>query len=334
MQAMIIEEFGAPSVFTQKTMAMPKVLPGHVIIRVESSSINPLDIKIRSNILGIICPPFPAILHGDVAGVITAIGEGVSQFKIGDEVYGCAGGVGQLQGALAEYMIVDAHLIALKPKNLSMSQAAALPLVSLTAWLSLKNKAQLQANQSILIYGATGGVGHIAIQLAKSMGAVVTATCSSNEKADIAKELGADNVINYKENSIEERAAHYTKGQGYDVVLDTFGGHMLDTAFTVCKLEGHVVTIMVHSDHNLLPFFTKGLTLSAIMQPLPLLTGQGRKEYHHILTEIAKLVEANKIKPLIDQKEFTFSKIAAAHDYVEQGKAIGKTVLANDLRSI
>ncbi len=332
MQAMIIDEFGAPTVFTQKTIPTPSVIPGHVMVEVKYTSINPLDIKIRNSTLGAVCPPFPAILHGDLAGVITAVGDGISKFKIGDEIYGCAGGVGKLQGALAEYMMVDADLIALKPKNLSMTEAAALPLVSITAWLALKNKAQLQADQSVLIYGATGGVGHIAIQLAKAMGAVVTTTCSTNEKADIAKKLGADHVINYKESSIEELATHYSGGQGFDVVFDTVGDHMLDTAFAAAKLEGHVITIMVHSAHDLVPFFTKGLTLSAIMQPLPLLTGQGRKEYHYILNEITKLVEAKKIKPLIDPKEFTFSTVAAAHDYVEQGKAIGKTVLMNDLK--
>lgn len=331
MQAMIIKEFGDSTVFTQEKLVKPAILPGHVMIEVKATSINPLDLKIRSNLLGAICPPFPAILHGDVAGVVTAVGEGVSQFKIGDEIYGCAGGVGALQGALAEYMVVDADLIALKPKNLSMSEAAALPLVSLTAWLALKNKAQLQANQSLLVYGATGGVGHLAIQLAKVMGATVTTTSSSDEKTAIAKELGADQVINYKESRIEDWVAAHTNGQGFDVVFDTIGGLMLDTAFAVAKMEGKVVTIMVNSAHDLVPFFTKGLTLAAVMQPLPLLTGNGRQEYQQILTEIAKLVEANKIKPLIDETTFTFSKVAAAHHHVEQGKAIGKTVLVNDL---
>jgi NADPH2:quinone reductase len=331
MQSMIIEAFGAPSVFTQKTVVKPTLLPGHVLVEVKASSINPLDIKIRNETLGAVAPPFPAILHGDVGGVVAAVGDGVHQFKVGDEIYGCAGGVGQLQGALAEYMLADADLIAIKPKNLSMTQAAALPLVSITAWLALKKKAQLREGQSVLIYGATGGVGHIAIQLAKVMNAIVTTTVSTKEKAELAKQLGADNIINYKENVINEKVAEYTNGHGFDVVFDTVGGNMLDTAFAAAKLEGHVVTIMVHSAHDLVPFFTKGLTLSAIMQPLPLLTGQGRKEYHVILNEITKLVEANKIKPLIDKKAFTFSTIAAAHDYVEQGNAIGKTVLTNDL---
>lgn len=331
MQAMTIESFGEPSVFKQKSVTKPALLPGHVLIDVKASSINPLDIKIREETLGAISPPFPAILHGDVAGVVTAVGEGVSQFKIGDEIYGCAGGVGQLQGALAQFMLVDADLIALKPKNLSMMEAAALPLVSLTAWLALKKKAQLRQGQSILIYGATGGVGHLAIQLAKVMNAVVTTTAGSKEKAAIAKRLGADNIINYKEDAIQEKVAYYTNNQGFDVVFDTIGGDMLDLAFAAAKLEGHVVTIMVDSSHDLVPFFTKGLTLSAIMQPLPLLTGQGRKEYHTILNEITRLVEANRIKPLIDEKTFTFSSVAAAHEYVETGKAIGKTVLANDL---
>lgn len=330
MQAMVIENFGSSDVFKKVNFPKPEVTPGHVLITVKASSVNPLDYKIRDNTLGAVCPPFPAILHGDVAGVVTAVGADVTQFKVGDEVYGCAGGVGQLQGALAEFMLVNANLIAHKPKNLTMAEAAALPLVCLTAWQAL-HKAHLEKGQSILIYGATGGVGHIAIQLAKLMGAKITTTASTADKAQIAKQLGADHVINYKEDTIEHAVEQYTHGQGFDVVFDTIGGNMLDQAFIAAKLGGQVVTILVHSTHDLVPFFTKGLTLTAIMQPLPLLTGQGQANYHAILNEITHLVEANKLKPLVDAKQFTFSKVGVAHDYLEQGKAIGKTVLINDL---
>lgn len=334
MKAMIVEKLGDSTLFKEATMTKPALIAGHVLIQVKASSVNPLDYKIRNNTLGSICPPFPAILHGDVAGVVVEVGAGVNQFKVGDEVYGCAGGVGQLQGALAEWMLADANLIARKPKNLSMAAAAALPLVSLTAWLALKNKAQLKKDQTILIYGATGGVGHIAIQLAKSMGAVVTTTASSAHKIKIAQQLGADHIINYKESSIEEGMKKSTDGAGFDVIIDTVGGSTLDAAFSLAKTEGRVVIITVDKTHDLSSFFLKGLTLSAIMQPLPLLTGKNRAEYHAILNEITKLVEANKIKPLIDNQQFGFSNVGKAHDYVEQGQSIGKTVLVNDLISI
>lgn len=331
MQAMIIEQLGSSAVFSQKKIAIPSLLPGYVLVEVKASSINPLDVKIRNSSLGHLCPPFPAILHGDVAGVITAVGADVQQFKVGDEIYGCAGGVGSLQGALAEYMLVDADLIALKPKNLTMKQAATLPLVSLTAWLALMTRAQLKKNESVCIYGGTGGVGHVAIQLAKTLGAVVTTTCGSDDKIPLVKQLGADYVANYKSNSLEERLLQSTQGEGFDVVFDTLGGPMLDLAFKIAKLEGCVATLVIDSAHDLMPFYIKGLTLSAVMQPLPLLTGNNRKTYHHILSQITQLVEQDQIKPLLDKQEFGFSDIATAHDYSEKGTSLGKIALLNDL---
>lgn len=331
MQAMVIEQFGDVEVFKKKVIAKPVLVPGHMLVEVKASSINPLDGKIRRDELGQICPPFPAVLHGDVAGIVTAVGPGVTQFKVGDEIYGCAGGVGQMQGALAQFMLVDADLIAHKPKNLSMAEAAALPLVSLTAWLALNDKAKLSTHQTALIYGATGGVGHVAIQLAKIKGAVVTTTTSSDEKAIVAKKLGADHVVNYKTTTVTDFVNEYTQGHGYDVVFDTVGSNMLDMAFEAAKLEGYVITILAHEAHDLSPFFGKGLTLSAVMQPLPLLTGIGRKHFGHILSQIASYVEAGKITPLIDKKQFTFTEVAAAHRYFEQGSAVGKVVLTNNL---
>ncbi len=174
------------------------MLPGHVLIRVAATSVNPVDFKIRAGVVKDIAPDFPAVLHGDVAGVIEVVGEGVNAFKPGEEVYACAGGVKGLGGALAEFLLADATLVARKPKSLSMREAAALPLVSITAWEGLIDRAKVQAGQNVLVYGATGGVGHIAIQLASWAGAKVFATASSDEKMASARELGADVVINYR----------------------------------------------------------------------------------------------------------------------------------------
>ncbi|MBY0377254.1 MAG: zinc-dependent alcohol dehydrogenase family protein [Gammaproteobacteria bacterium] len=331
MSAMVIEAFGDATVFKKQAIQKPLAAPGQLLIEVKASSINPLDIKIRNNELGQICPSFPAVLHGDVAGVVTAIGANVKGFKVGDEVYGCAGGVGQLQGALAQLMSVDADLMAYKPKNLSMTEAAALPLVSLTAWLALKDKVQLAANQTILIYGATGGVGHIAVQLAKIIGAKITTTASSDEKKALAKKMGADHVVNYQHTSISEMVQQFTNGVGYDAVFDTVGDECLDQAFQAARIGGNVVTILARRAHDLYPMFGKGLTLSTVMQPLPLLTGVGRQYYGQILSEIAALVEVDKIKPLINKQQFKFSEVTAAHHYFEQGHSIGKVVLENDL---
>ena len=175
MQAIVIEQFGQPNVFESIDLPMPEILPHHVLIRVAATSVNPVDTKIRQGVVADIAPDFPAVLHGDVAGVIAAVGDGVDTFAVGDEVYACAGGVQGTGGALAEYLLADANLVAHKPKSLTMAEAAALPLVSITAWEGLIERAQLQPGQSVLIYGGTGGVGHIGIQLAKWAGATVYA---------------------------------------------------------------------------------------------------------------------------------------------------------------
>ena len=211
--------FGDASVFHLEEMPIPKVKPMHVLIEVKATSLNPLDTKIRSGVFSGLAPAFPAVLHGDVAGIVAEVGEGVSDFKQGDEVYGVAGGVKGTGGALAEYMLADARLLAHKPKNLSFAEAAAFPVVSITAWEALVKRANIQAGDEILIHGGTGGVGHIAVQLAKWIGAKVYTTVSTPEKALMAKEFGADVVINYKETPVKDYVDQYTDARGLNIFL-------------------------------------------------------------------------------------------------------------------
>ena len=152
MKALVIRQFGSPDNFHQIDLPIPEILPNTVLIRVAATSVNPVDFKIRKGAAQGIAPNFPAILHGDVAGTIEAVGEGCDRFQVGDEVYGCAGGVKNLGGALAEYMLADADLVALKPKSISMTEAAALPLVSITAWEGLIDRARVQPGQKVLVY--------------------------------------------------------------------------------------------------------------------------------------------------------------------------------------
>ncbi len=167
MQAQIINRFGGPTVFETANIPVPQILPKHVLIRVMATSVNPVDIKIRQGISAYahVAPDLPAVLHGDVVRVVEAIGEGVSTFQPGNEVYACPGGVKGFGGALAEYMLADVNLVAHKPKSLTMA-AAALPLISITAWEAIIDRAKVQPGQRVLVYGATGGVGHIGLQLA------------------------------------------------------------------------------------------------------------------------------------------------------------------------
>ncbi len=251
----------------------------------------------------------------------------VDHFNVGDEVYGCAGGVKGLGGALAEYMLADAHLVAHKPESLTMAEAAALPLVTITAWEGLVDRAKVQPGQKVLVYGATGGVGHIGVQLAKWAGATVYALVSSNEKAAIAHRLGADITINYRQQPVEEFVAEHTDGQGFDVVFDTVGNNNLQNAFKAAKLNGTVVSIVSLSQQDLTLLHAKGLTLHLVFMLISLLFGVGRAHHGEILLKLAQLVEEGKIRPLVDSKSFNFTEVAAAHERAESGQAIGKVVL-------
>jgi NADPH2:quinone reductase len=331
LRAQIIRQFGGPDVFETREVERPQVMPGHVLIRVAATSVNPIDIKIRSGVVTNVAPDLPAILHGDVAGVVEEVGKGVTKFKPGDEVYACAGGFKNTPGgALADYMLADATLVAHKPKSLSFQEAAALPLVSITAWEALFDRGQLQPGQNVLIHGAAGGVGHIAIQLAKAKGAVVHTTASSAEKMKIANDLGADVAINYKDMTVEEYVDRYTDGQGFDLVFDTVGGSNIDRSFLAAKIGGTVVTIAARSTNDLSPMHNKGLTLHVVFMILPILTGQGKERHGQILAEVTRLVDEGKLKPLLDENTFTFSEVAKAHKRLESGKAVGKVTLINE----
>lgn len=328
MRSMAITQFGDATVFQEMTLPKPAVTPGHVLIKVAATSVNPLDYKIRKGDLAGFAGTFPFVLHGDVAGIIEAVGPGVQGFSVGDAVYGCVGGLLDMGGALAEYVLADAHLIAHKPKTLSLEEAAALPLVALTAWEGLITYANAQKNQTLLIHGGTGGVGHVAIQLAKWLGMTVYATASSAEKLALAKTLGADGVIHYKNQSLKSYVHEFTKDQGFDVVFDTVGGDNLSACFEAAALFGKVITILAAGQYDLSPAFFKGLSIHTVLQPLPLVTGKKRIHYQHILTQVAELVDAGILRPLIDEKKFTMKDVGLAHTRLEKGEAIGKVVVS------
>ena len=327
MKAVVIRQFGSPNNFQEIDLPIPEILPNTVLIQVAATSVNPVDFKIRKGVAQSIAPNFPAILHGDVAGIIEAVGEGCDRFQVGDEVYGCAGGVKNLGGALAEYMLADADLVALKPKSISMTEAAALPLVSITAWEGLIDRARIQPGQKVLVYGATGGVGSIGVQLAKWAGAKVYALVSSDEKSAIAYRLGADVTINYQQQSVEEFVAQYTDGQGFDVVFDTVGDDNLQNAFKAAKPNGTVVSIVSLSSQDLTLLHAKGLTLHLVYMLIPMLSGVNRAYHSKILSQLAQLVDEGKVRPLMDSKIFNIAEVAAAHEHAESGRAIGKVVL-------
>ncbi|WP_454780526.1 zinc-dependent alcohol dehydrogenase family protein [Legionella sp. WA2022007384] len=327
MKAQAISSFGDSSIFETIELPTPQIKPGYVLIRVVATSVNPVDCKVRSGKYSQISPPFPAVLHSDVAGIVEQVGEYVTEFAVGDEVYGCAGGFLNEAGALAEFMLADARLIAKKPKTLSMVEAAALPLVVITAWEALFEKVKIKSGQKVLIHAGTGGVGHIAIQLAKWAGAEVYATVSSPDKADIAKSLGAKETINYRLESVQDYVNRLTHGKGFDIVFDTIGGENLDKSLAAVALYGNVISIQAASNHDLSPLHSKSASLHAVFMLLPLLRNIERERHGKILKEIATLADEGSLKPLIDPHLFYFENIDKAHALLESGKAVGKIVV-------
>jgi NADPH2:quinone reductase len=328
MRAMQIQNFGSSAEFYEAEVPKPKIKPGQVLIKVFATSVNPLDYKLRNGSYATLVPNFPVILHGDVAGVVEETATNVTTFKQGDEVYGCIGGYLALQGALAQYVVADHRLISLKPKTLSLYQSAALPLVAQTAWEGLFNKAHLKPKQTVLIYGGTGGVGHIAALFAKAAGANVTVTASSAAKAKIiTNQLEIQSILNYKNQSIEDFVDTTLKGQGFDIVFDTVGGDNLYAAFKGVANDGQVITILPVGDYDLTGLYFKNASLHTVFQPLPIMSQQNMEKYGNMLKLIANFIDNNNIKPLIDTTNFTFNQVAKAHDYLESGKAIGKLVI-------
>jgi NADPH:quinone reductase-like Zn-dependent oxidoreductase len=324
MRALVLERYGAP--FTLREVAVPTVGPGQVRVRIMASGVNPLDTKIKEGQGAHARVELPAILGIDLAGVVECVAPDVTAFSPGDEVYGMAGGVGGLQGSLAMFAAVDAHLLALKPKNLSMREAAALPLALITAWEGLVDRAQVRAGQKVLIHAGAGGVGHIAVQLARALGAQVFATVSK-DKVKIAEGYGAT-AIDYRTENVELYVAKHTNAEGFDIVYDTVGGATLDDSFIAVKTHsGHVVSCLGWGTHELAPLSFRGATYSGVFTLLPMLTGRGRLHHGDILREGTKLAETGALTPLLCQQRFTFETVLEAYAAVELGKTVGKVVV-------
>src|SRR5215472_9630061 len=227
MRAAVLTAHGSP--LQIKSVVRPEVAEGQVLVRIKASAVNPLDLKISKGQAAHARHSPPAILGIDVAGIVESVGAGIAGFKPGDEVYGMAGGVGGLQGSLAEFMAADGRLLAPKPKNLGMREAASVPLIFITAWEGLVDRAHVRGGQKVLVHGGAGGVGHMAIQVARAFEAVVFATGSPKDKAYIQR-LGAT-FIDYKETPVEDYVAAHTGGRGFDLVYDTVGAAVLDGSF-------------------------------------------------------------------------------------------------------
>jgi len=327
MRAHVVEAFGEPEAFVEREIERPDPGPNEVLVEVEATSVNPVDYKLRGG-GGPLAPEPPAVLHGDLAGTVAAVGPGVDDFDVGDDVYGCVGGVSGTSGTLAEYALADAASLARKPESLSMREAAALPLVTITAWEGLHDRAAVASGDSVLVHGGTGGVGHVAVQLADAAGATVTATASTEGKRETAMEFGARNVVDYAE-PVESYVSEFAPG-GFDVVFDTIGSEAdnLETSFSAAAPNADVVTTMSRGEHELTDVHTKGLSFHTVFMLIPLLHDRhdGKRRHGEILRRAAELADTGRLEPLLDER-FAFDEPAAAHRRAEEGPT-GKVTLA------
>jgi NADPH:quinone reductase len=307
MNAFVIDSPDAR--FRLATVADPTPRAGEVVVRVEACAVNPLDTKIRAGSAAHARQPLPAILGIDIAGEIVELGPGVTELAIGDHVLGMACGVDGIPGGLAERVAVDARLLARKPAALSFRDAAALPLVAITAWEGIVDQAAVKAGMNVLVQGGSGGVGYVAIQIAHALGATVWTIAGSERIAELER-LGA-------RPHLDADATHL------DVVYDTAGGAALDAAFKRVGRGGHVVSCLGWGTHALAPLSFKAATYSGVFTLLPLLSGIGREHHGEILRRVIEL----GVRARIDPRRFDSRTIEQAFDAVAQRTANGKIVV-------
>lgn len=306
MKAVRIHEYGNRDVLGYEDTSMPSITSNEVLVKVVAASVNPVDWKIREGYLKeMISYSMPLTLGWDVSGVVTAVGADVTRFSVGDAVYSRPDI--KRNGTYAEYVAIRESEVALKPLTISHNEAASLPLAGITAWEVLITTAQLSAGQKVLIHAGSGGVGSLAIQLAKSRGAYVIATTSGKNRA-LVESLGADEVIDYKTQNFSEIL------RDIDVVFDTLGGDIQESSWSVLKQGGILVSIVSP------PSEEKARELGVrcafvFIEPNA-----------YILEQLAKLVEQGKLRPIVGA-EFALKDIAKAHALSESGRTVGKIVL-------
>lgn len=330
MKAYTISKYSKDASLQLLELAMPEVKENEVLVEIHAASVNQLDGKVKSGEFKLMLPyKFPLILGHDVAGVVTKIGSKVTKFKVGDEIYARPRDLHI--GAFAEYIAIHENDVAPKPKNLTMEEAASIPLVALTAWQAFYDKAKLQKGQKVFIQAGSGGVGTIAIQLAKHLGATV-ATTASAANIEMVKNLGADIVIDYKKDDFE------TILKDYDMVLNSQDTQTLEKSLRILKPDGKLISIsgppdMAYAKANGLSWFMK-MAIYFLSYKVSRLAKKRQVDYAFLfmnangqqLADISTLIEAGKIVPVID-KVFAFEQTNDALNYVMSGRAKGKVVI-------
>ena len=328
MRAVLMTKTGAPDVLECQDIATPEVhSASELLVRLHAASVNPVDTKLRQGLYPM--DDLPAVLGCDGSGIVEAVGSEVNKFLVGDEVYFFHGGIGPIQGNYAEFKTVEERFVAKKPESLNFTEAAAAPLVLLTAWESLYDRAQIKSGQNVLINAGAGGVGHVAIQLAKIAGANVCTTVSSDEKAEFVKSLGADMTINYKEQDFVEAIMDWTDGKGADIVMDNVGGEWIEKSFSAVAHYGHLVTLLQpdkETDWTVARQRNVAIHLEIMLSPLLFDLKDAQKHQTFILEECARYFDEGKLKIHVS-KSMPLAEAANAHTEIESGRTTGKIVL-------
>lgn len=333
MRAFVVERYGKDGM-RESTAPEPVVGRNDVLVRVVAAGINPLDKMVRNGEFKLLLPYKPPFVLGhDLSGVVTRVGEGVQGFKVGDEVHGRP--LDLRIGTFAEFISVDQADLALKPKSLTMEEAAAVPLVALAAWQALVELGGLTAGQKVLIHAGAGGLGSTMVQLARHLGAHVATTANGNDLERV-RGFGADEVIDYT------KADFSTSLSGFDLVLDSLGGENLMKSMTVLKPGGLAISVVGPPD----PSFAKQLGKSLLAPVMGLLSYKVRARARKLgvryaflfmradgarLSELGKLYDSGALRPVLD-RAFPFDQTLEAIAWVEQGRARGKVVIATGAR--
>lgn len=330
MLAICMTRPGGPEVLEAREMPLPELpSPQHVRVRLHAAGINPLDTKLRKG--GTYYPDrLPSVLGCDGAGVVDALGSAVTRVRAGDAVYFFHGGIGGDPGNYARYNVVHEDHLARMPENLSFTEAAAVPLVLITAWEALYDRARLQTGERVLVHAAGGGVGHVAVQLARLRGARVAATVSGADKYAFVESLGAERLIDHKAEDFVAAALDWTGGAGVDTVFDTVGGDTFCRSFAATRVYGNVVTLLQTACDDkaikLARLRNQAIHYELMLTPMYLGLTDARRAQTHILEEGARLIEQGKLKVRVS-RELPLTEAAEAHRLIEAGHRIGKIVL-------
>jgi len=328
MRAILMTQPGPASLLRLADIPEPAITgAAQIKVRLEAAGVNPIDTKLRRG--GVFYEnALPAVLGCDGAGVVVETGSAATKFKPGDKVWFCHGGLGGEQGNYAEYTVLDERWAAPMPKTLSFEQAAAGPLVLITAWGALYDRARLREGQTVLVHAGAGGVGHVAIQLAKIQGAEVIATVGTEEKAALARRWGADAVVNYREQDFVGIVNELTGGQGADVVLDTVGTDVFESSLDCTAHFGSIVTLLDIAEANLKEARMRNLRIGFELMLTPMLRqlDAARDRQVRMLEQCGRWIDESRLHIHVG-KMLPLEDAAQAHEMIEAGHMSGKAVL-------